>query len=343
MLDMGFIDDIRRIVAKLPAQRQTLLFSATMPKAIADLAEHMLRNPAKVAVAPVASTVERVTQRVVHVERAGKPAVLTEILQEQTMERAIVFTRTKRGADKLVRTLAKARFAAQALHGNKSQPQRERVLAAFRDGETRVLVATDIAARGIDVDGISHVVNYDVPNEPESYVHRIGRTARAGATGAAISLCDHDEVPYLRAIEKLIRMSLPATDRRSSPGRSLDPAPEHREGSRRHQRGRRSAPQHQRGAAPRAQEQRPQEPRPHGPRPNGARPAETGSHRGRGNQGPANHGRANHGAANRGPAHQGPANSRPSHVQERSEDLSGVAFLHRAREPRRAPQSRPQR
>jgi ATP-dependent RNA helicase RhlE len=363
MLDMGFIDDIRRIVAKLPAQRQTLLFSATMPKAIADLAEHMLRNPAKVAVAPVASTAERVTQRVVHVERASKPAVLTEILEEPTMERAIVFTRTKRGADKLVRTLAKSRFGAQALHGNKSQPQRERVLAAFRDGDIRVLVATDIAARGIDVDGISHVVNYDVPNEPESYVHRIGRTARAGATGTAISLCDHDEVPYIRSIEKLIRMSLPAIDRRSSPGRSLDPAPEHREGSRRHQRGRRGAPQHQRGAAPRPQESRAQEPRPHeqrprGPQPNGARPhgaraAEQASHqgsahRGSGHRGPSNRGHAHQapahqGHANRGPAHQGAANSRPSHVQQGPEDLSDVGFLHRAREPRRAPQSRPQR
>jgi ATP-dependent RNA helicase RhlE len=343
MLDMGFIDDIRRIIVKLPAKRQTLLFSATMPKAIADLAEHILRNPAKVAVAPVASTAERVSQRVVHVERAGKPTVLTEILVEPTMERAIVFTRTKRGADKLVRTLAKARITAQALHGNKSQPQRERVLAAFRDGETRVLVATDIAARGIDVDGISHVVNYDVPNEPESYVHRIGRTARAGAAGAAISLVDHDEVPYLRSIEKLIRMSLPATDRRSSPGRSLDPTPERREGPRRSRRGRRGAPQHSQGAA-----QRLQEPRSHGPRPNGARPVETGGHRRAGNHGPANHGPANHGPANRGlanrgPAHQGSANSRPSHVQQRPEDLSGVTFLHRAREPRRAPQSRPQR
>jgi ATP-dependent RNA helicase RhlE len=373
MLDMGFIDDIRRIVAKTPAQRQTLLFSATMPKAIADLAEHMLRNPAKVAVAPVASTAERVTQRVIHIERAGKPTVLTEILREQAMERAIVFTRTKRGADKLVRTLAKARIAAQALHGNKSQPQRERVLAGFRDGETRVLVATDIAARGIDVDGISHVVNYDVPNEPESYVHRIGRTARAGAAGTAISLCDHDEVPYVRAIEKLIRMSLPATDRRSSPGRSLDPAPERQEGSRRPNRGRRGAPQHQRSAAPRPQEPRSQEPRSkeprsqeprsHGPRPNGARPVETNGHRGHANRGhenrgpanrghanrgpanrgPANRGPADRGPANRGPAHQGPANSRPSHVQQGPEDLSGVGFLHRAREPRRAPQSRPQR
>jgi ATP-dependent RNA helicase RhlE len=358
MLDMGFIDDIRRIVVKLPVKRQTLLFSATMPQAIADLAEHMLRNPAKVAVAPVASTAERVSQRVIHVERAGKPAVLTEILQEQAMERAIVFTRTKRGADKLVRTLAKARIAAQALHGNKSQPQRERVLAAFRDGETRVLVATDIAARGIDVDGISHVVNYDVPNEPESYVHRIGRTARAGATGTAISLVDHDEVPYVRSIEKLIRMSLPATDRRSSPGRSLEPVPERREGSRRPHRGRWGAPQHSRGATPRpqeprsqeprSQEPRSQEPRSHGPRPNGGRPVDMSGHRGNANRGPANRGPANrghenHGPANRGAAHHGPANSRQSHVQQRPEDLSGVAFLHRAREPRRTPQSRPQR
>jgi ATP-dependent RNA helicase RhlE len=243
------------------------------------------------------------------------------------MERAIVFTRTKRGADKLVRVLAGARIAAQALHGNKSQPQRERVLAGFRDGETRVLVATDIAARGIDVDGISHVVNYDVPNEPESYVHRIGRTARAGATGTAISLCDHDEVPYVRAIEKLIRMSLPATDRRSSPGRSFDPAPERREESRRPRRGRRGAPQHQRGEVP----------RPEGARPHGARPVEKGGHPVPANRGPANRG------PNRAPAHQGPAKVPPSHVQQKQDDLSGVAFLHRAREPRRAPQSRPQR
>jgi ATP-dependent RNA helicase RhlE len=363
MLDMGFIDDIRRIVAKLPAQRQTLLFSATMPKAIADLAEHMLRNPAKVAVAPVASTAERVSQRVIHVERAGKPAVLTEILLDQAMERAIVFSRTKRGADKLVRTLAKARIAAQALHGNKSQPQRERVLAAFRDGDMRVLVATDIAARGIDVDGISHVVNYDVPNEPESYVHRIGRTARAGATGTAISLCDHDEVPYVRAIEKLIRMSLPAVDRRSAPGRSIEATPERREESRRPHRGRRGAPQHQRAAAPRpqeprSQEPRSQEPRSNGSRPDGARPVETSGQRAPANRGHANRGHenrghesrghesrgsANRGPANRGSAHQGPANSRPSHVQQKPDDLSGVGFLHRAREPRRAPQSRPQR
>ncbi len=211
MLDMGFIHDIRRIMAKLPAQRQTLLFSATMPQAVAELAAAMLRNPAKVAVTPVASTVDRVTQRIVHVDRQGKSAVLADLLRDEPIDRALVFTRTKHGADKLVRGLGKDHIRAEAIHGNKSQKQRERVLAAFRQGHLRILVATDIAARGIDVEGISHVVNYDLPNEPESYVHRIGRTARAGASGTAISLCDADEMPYLRSIEKLIRMSLPAT------------------------------------------------------------------------------------------------------------------------------------
>jgi ATP-dependent RNA helicase RhlE len=221
MLDMGFIHDIRKITAKLPAQRQTLLFSATMPQAIAELAAAMLRNPAKVAVTPVASTVDRVTQRIVHVDRQGKSAVLADLLRDEPIDRALVFTRTKHGADKLVRGLGKDNIRAEAIHGNKSQKQRERVLSAFRQGHLRILVATDIAARGIDVEGISHVVNYDLPNEPESYVHRIGRTARAGASGTAISLCDADEMPYLRSIEKLIRMSLPATSaalrRRSGP------------------------------------------------------------------------------------------------------------------------------
>jgi ATP-dependent RNA helicase RhlE len=224
MLDMGFIHDIRRIVAKLPTQRQTLLFSATMPQAIAELAATMLRNPAKVAVTPVASTVDRVTQRIVHVDRQGKSAVLADLLRDEPIDRALVFTRTKHGADKLVRGLGKAHIRAEALHGNKSQSQRERVLAAFRQGRLRILVATDIAARGIDVEGISHVVNYDLPNEPESYVHRIGRTARAGASGTAISLCDADEMPYLRSIEKLIRMSLPATNQRSGPVRTAQSA-----------------------------------------------------------------------------------------------------------------------
>ena len=217
MLDMGFIHDIRKIVAKLPHQRQTLFFSATMPRAIAELAEHMLRDPARVAVTPSASTVERVEQRIIHVDRAAKSAILADVLHKETVDRALIFTRTKHGADKVVRSLVKSGISAEAIHGNKSQGQRERVLAAFRKGEIRTLVATDIAARGIDVDGITHVVNYDLPNVPETYVHRIGRTARAGAEGIAISLCDSEETAFLRDIEKLIRMSIPATDQRSSP------------------------------------------------------------------------------------------------------------------------------
>jgi len=186
-----------------------------MPKEIADLASHMLRDPVRVAVTPAATTVERITQQVIHVDRAAKPALLAELLRQGAVERVLVFTRTKRGADKVVRALAKSGLAAEAIHGNKSQNQRERVLAAFRAGKLRTLIATDIAARGIDVDGISHVVNYDLPNIPESYVHRIGRTARAGADGVAISFCDAEERAFLRDIEKLIRMSIPSTDRRS--------------------------------------------------------------------------------------------------------------------------------
>jgi len=222
MLDMGFIHDIRAIVAKLPADRQTLLFSATMPREVAALADQMLRDPARVAVTPAASTVEGVVQRIIHTERAAKPALLIEVLKAESIERALVFTRTKHGADKVVRGLVKAGIAAQAIHGNKSQNQRERVLKDFRVGRVRTLVATDIAARGIDVDGISHVINYDLPNIPESYVHRIGRTARAGAAGAAISFCDAEETAFLRDIEKLIRMAIPATDRRT--GRPARPA-----------------------------------------------------------------------------------------------------------------------
>jgi superfamily II DNA/RNA helicase len=216
MLDMGFIRDIRKIVTKLPARRQTLFFSATMPGAIAELANQMLRDPAKVSVTPVSSTVDRVEQRVMQVDRAAKAAVLAQVLKREEVDRTLVFTRTKHGADKLVRGLAKAGIAASAIHGNKSQNQRERVLSAFRSGDIRTLVATDIAARGIDVDGISHVVNFDLPNVPETYVHRIGRTARAGAAGTAISLCDVEELPFLRDIEKLIRRSIPATDHRSA-------------------------------------------------------------------------------------------------------------------------------
>jgi ATP-dependent RNA helicase RhlE len=214
MLDMGFIHDIRKIVAKLPIDRQTLMFSATMPRAIAELAAHMLRDPIKVAAAPSASTVERVEQRVIRVDRSAKPATLIDVLRRETIDRALIFTRTKHGADKVARGLNRAGIGAEAIHGNKSQNQRERVLAAFRKGDVRTLVATDIAARGIDVDGVSHVVNFDLPNVPETYVHRIGRTARAGAEGVAISLCDGAEVAFLRDIEKLIRMTIPLSHRR---------------------------------------------------------------------------------------------------------------------------------
>src|ERR1700704_553544 len=215
MLDMGFIHDIRKIVAKLPTERQTLVFSATMPQEIAQRVQQMLRDPVKVALTPPASTVELVEQRIIHVDRAAKPNILADVLKGETIDRALVFTRTKHGADRVVRSLAKAGITAEAIHGNKSQGQRERVLAAFRKGDVRTLVATDIAARGIDVDGISHVVNYDLPNVAETYVHRIGRTARAGASGIAISLCDSDEASFLRDIEKLIRSAIPATDRRT--------------------------------------------------------------------------------------------------------------------------------
>ena len=225
MLDMGFIHDIRRIVAKLPAGRQTLMFSATMPRAIAELAAQMLRDPVKVAVTPAASTVERVEQRIIRVDRAAKAATLIDVLRGEPIDRAIIFTRTKHGADKVARNLARAGIGAEAIHGNKSQNQRERALAAFRKGDIRTLVATDIAARGIDVDGVSHVVNFDLPNVPETYVHRIGRTARAGAEGIAISLCDSEEVAFLRDIEKLIRMTIPASDARPD-RRRADPARE---------------------------------------------------------------------------------------------------------------------
>jgi ATP-dependent RNA helicase RhlE len=213
MLDMGFIHDIRTIVAKLPRERQTLLFSATMPSEIAELARQMLRDPAQVAVTPVASTAERVAQRIIHTDRAAKASLLVDVLRAEPIDRALVFTRTKHGADKVVRGLVKSGIAAEAIHGNKSQNQRERVLADFRAGRVRTLVATDIAARGIDVSEITHVINYDLPEVPETYVHRIGRTARAGAEGIAISFCDADQVPLLRAIEKLIRQAIPASGR----------------------------------------------------------------------------------------------------------------------------------
>ena len=208
MLDMGFIHDVRRVVAAVPVDRQTLLFSATMPQDIATLSKQILRNPARVEVTPVASTVDRIEQRVLMVEKADKTALLTEVLRNLGVERALVFTRTKHGADKVARALDRDRFTAEAIHGNKSQNARQRALENFRAGRTTVLVATDIAARGIDVDGVTHVINFDLPMEPEAYVHRIGRTGRAGRSGMAISFCDAEERANLRDIERLISRSV---------------------------------------------------------------------------------------------------------------------------------------
>ena len=209
MLDLGFIIPIRRIASAVPTVRQTMFFSATMPKEISGLADAMLKDPVKVSVAQVATTAERVEQFVIFVEQSRKRHVLSNLLATHADGRTLVFTRTKHGADRVVKQLCEDGVSADAIHGNKSQPQRERALAAFRSGATRVLVATDIAARGIDVAGVSHVINFELPNVPESYVHRIGRTARAGAAGIAISLCDGSERSFLRDIEKLIRSRVP--------------------------------------------------------------------------------------------------------------------------------------
>jgi ATP-dependent RNA helicase RhlE len=216
MLDLGFLEPIKKILRRLPKERQTLFFSATMPQAIGSLAKDMLRDPASVAVTPVATTAEKVSQQVYLVERPAKPALLIDLLSKPEFNRTLVFTRTKRGADRVADRLESAGLPAAAIHGNKSQSQRERALASFRSGRTRILVATDIAARGIEVDGITHVVNFDLPEVPEAYVHRIGRTARAGAAGIAISFCDHEERGYLRDIERTTRQTLPVTDRRGT-------------------------------------------------------------------------------------------------------------------------------
>jgi ATP-dependent RNA helicase RhlE len=335
MLDMGFINDIRKIVAKLPIKRQTLFFSATMPKDIAELADAMLRDPTRVAVTPVSSTAERIRQRILQVDFSAKPAVLTRLLKEEPIDRALVFTRTKHGADKVVKTLAKAGIAANAIHGNKSQNHRERTLAQFRSGEIRTLVATDIAARGIDVDGISHVINFDLPNVPETYVHRIGRTARAGAEGTAISLvAGGEELSYLRDIERLIRVGLPREDLRTDAGREASPS-----------------------AAP-AKQHRPGRP---GPRPHGGRPGD-----GRHGQGEARHGEARHGdgrhvdgrpnegqkasKGSRRRRHSGDKmqaspidrpEQRPAHGAGKPDGIQGVAFLRRESRPNGRPNRNP--
>ena len=213
MLDLGFIHALKQIVKMLPSKRQTLFFSATMPKTIRDLADKFLTDPAEVSVAPSATTAERVDQYVTLVQQAEKQALLTMMLRagfsdKGNMDRVLIFTRTKHGADRVVKLLAGNGIVANAIHGNKSQPQRERALAEFKGGKAKILVATDIAARGIDVSGVSHVINFELPNVAEQYVHRIGRTARAGAAGVAIAYCAEDERAYLKGIEKLTRQRI---------------------------------------------------------------------------------------------------------------------------------------
>ena len=212
MLDLGFIHAIRKITGLLPKKRQNLFFSATMPKEIAGLAASLLTDPVRVEVAPVATTAERVNQSVIHVDPANKVKLLAELLKDNNITRALVFTRTKHGADKVVKVLTQAKLEAAAIHGNKSQANRERALAGFKNGKVLALVATDIAARGIDVDGVSHVFNYDLPFVPESYVHRIGRTARAGADGEAIAFCTPEDRGLLRDIERTIRQTVPVKE-----------------------------------------------------------------------------------------------------------------------------------
>ena len=212
MLDMGFAPDMRRIAAALPKQRQTAMFSATMANTVRGLADSLLNDPVKVEVAPVAKTADKIEQQILFVQKEQKRALLGELLKDHAVERTLIFTRTKHGADNVARHLERNGVRVGVIHGNKSQNQRERAIKGFRDGQMRALVATDIAARGIDIDNVTHVINYDLPNEPDSYVHRIGRTARAGAAGIAISFCANDEKAYLRDIEKTICQSIPVNE-----------------------------------------------------------------------------------------------------------------------------------
>ncbi len=289
MLDMGFIHDVKKIIATLPKERQTLFFSATMPNDVERLAQSILKEPVRVEVTPPSTTVERIDQRVYFVDAGNKNALLADLLKDHTVERALVFTRTKHGADRVVKHIERIGVGTQAIHGNKSQNARQRALNDFRDGKTRVLVATDIAARGIDVDGITHVINFEIPNVPETYVHRIGRTARAGRDGIALSFCDKSEKSYLRDIERLTRKALTVVHEHSFHGPAAKPAhgeveDERQErGDRRGHGGHRGAkPQHQRSRPPsgddhsrdrgprdhvaRDQQGRDQAPRDHAPR-----------------------------------------------------------------------------
>jgi ATP-dependent RNA helicase RhlE len=260
MLDMGFIHDVRKVIRMLPIRRQTLFFSATMPREAQDLADQLLKNPETVAVTPPATTAERVDQEVFFVEKNDKRALLVDVLRDTSMRRVLVFSRTKHGANRIAEHLVKANISAEAIHGNKSQNARERALAGFKSGRLRVLVATDIAARGIDIDDVTHVINFDIPEVPEAYVHRIGRTARAGAAGMAMSFCDADERVDWRNIEKLTRQEIPVVEghpyeSRVPMGATPRPAVNDRPSGQGHGHGRRDLPSGA-GAGPRRRRRR---------------------------------------------------------------------------------------
>lgn len=225
MLDMGFIHDVKKIISRIPAKRQTIFFSATMPNEIASLANSILTNPIQVEVTPVSSTANTIQQKIYYVDKGNKKHLLISLLKDKQIVTALVFTRTKHGADRVVKDLQRAGVTAEAIHGNKSQNARQRALTNFKSQETRVLVATDIAARGIDIDSLSHVINFELPNVPETYVHRIGRTGRAGASGISISFCDAEEKAYLKDIQKLIGKTIPVVEGHEWPMVQLAPSP----------------------------------------------------------------------------------------------------------------------
>jgi ATP-dependent RNA helicase RhlE len=263
MLDMGFINDVRKVAAALPQKRQTLLFSATMPDEIRSLASSLLKDPVHVSVAPISSTAEKIAQRVYFTDKADKRRLLLDVLAKPEVKRTLVFSRTKHGANRVVKYLDAGGIPSAAIHGNKSQGARTRALDGFRKGELPVLVATDIAARGIDVDGVTHVVNFDLPNIPETYVHRIGRTARAGAEGIALSFCESEERPYLADIERLIQQNIERVEDHAYP--PSEPLPAITDLSAR--KGRSGASNSGRSASPRAQQRNGQGHRPRGGRP----------------------------------------------------------------------------
>ena len=272
MLDMGFLPDVRRILSKLPKEKQTLFFSATMPSDIERLSREILVQPARVDVAPVSSTAERIAQSVYMVENSEKRRVLERVLRDPAAVRTIVFTRTKHGANRLVKELERSEIIAEAIHGNKSQGARQRALDNFKSGRLKVLIATDIAARGIDVDGVTHVVNYDLPNIPESYVHRIGRTARAGAEGIAVSLCSREERPFLRDIERLTRAPITRLETPVLGPEEPRPQAAQAEAGRRDERGQRP----QQNQPRQWREERGPRPQNNGPRPQGSGPRPQG-------------------------------------------------------------------